>query len=94
MSLAMFLTYVLTGNTLTSEKVFTVVGIFVSARVVLTIFVPSSIMFLKEGGVSMKRIQVGARIILSLVKAQCMYSLFCFVHSSGLCKSYRNTEIT
>ena len=29
-----------------------------SARVVMTIFVPSSIMFLKEGGVSMKRIQV------------------------------------
>ena len=67
MSLAMFVTYVLTGNTLTSEKVFTVVGIFVSARVVLTIFVPSSIMFLKEGGVSMKRIQVRVRITMTLV---------------------------
>jgi uncharacterized membrane protein YdfJ with MMPL/SSD domain len=58
MTLAMFVTYVSTGNTLTSEKVFTVIGIFMSARVVMTIFVPSSIMFLKEGGVSMKRIQV------------------------------------
>ncbi|CAB3995223.1 Multidrug resistance-associated 4, partial [Paramuricea clavata] len=57
MSLAMFVTYVQTGNTLTSEKVFTVIGIFMSARVVMTIFVPNSIMFLKEGGVSMKRIQ-------------------------------------
>ncbi len=58
MTLAMFVTYVRAGNTLTSEKVFTVIGIFMSARVVMTIFVPSSIMFLKEGGVSMKRIQV------------------------------------
>ena len=58
MSMAMFVTYVLTGHTLTSEKVFTVIGIFTSARVVMTIFVPNSIMFLKEGGVSMKRIQV------------------------------------
>ncbi|XP_028401399.1 multidrug resistance-associated protein 4-like [Dendronephthya gigantea] len=57
MTLAMFVTYVLTGNILTSEKVFTVIGIFMSARVVMTIFVPSSIMFLKEGGVCMKRIQ-------------------------------------
>lgn len=63
MTLAMFVTYVLTGNTLTSEKVFTVIGIFMSARVVMTIFVPNSIMFLKEGGVSMKRIQVGGPLI-------------------------------
>ncbi|XP_046853156.1 ATP-binding cassette sub-family C member 4-like isoform X2 [Xenia sp. Carnegie-2017] len=57
MTLTMFVTYVLNGGSLTSEKVFTVIGIFMSARVVMTIFVPNSIMFLKEGGVSMKRIQ-------------------------------------
>lgn len=64
MTLTMFVTYVLNGGSLTSEKVFTVIGIFMSARVVMTIFVPNSIMFLKEGGVSMKRIQVCYHMIL------------------------------
>lgn len=82
MSLAMFVTYVLTGNTLTTEKVFTVVGIFVSVRVVLTIFVPSSIMFLKEGGVSMKRIQVRARTC-----CKTLICLLCFALANGFCKS-------
>lgn len=82
MSLAMFVTYVLTGNTLTTEKVFTVVGIFVSVRVVLTIFVPSSIMFLKEGGVSMKRIQVRAR-----TWCKTLICLLCFALANGFCKS-------
>ena len=83
MSLAMFLTYVLSGHSLTTEKVFTVIGIFSSVRVVMTKFVPSSIMFLKEGGVAMTRIQVcitkeTTQLPHDVVSTYFFYSTCCF----------------
>ena len=57
-SAAMFIPYVLTGHTLTSVKMFTVVAIISSVNVVTSVFVPRSIIGLKESGVSLERIRV------------------------------------
>ena len=58
-SAAMFIPYVMTGHTLTSEKVFTIVAIISSVNVVTSVFVPKSITGFKESGVSLHRIRVG-----------------------------------
>lgn len=57
-SLAMFVSYALSGNTLTTEKVFTVVAIVSSVSTIFSKFVPRGITLLKESGVSLKRIKV------------------------------------
>lgn len=57
-SAAIFIPYVLTGHTLTSEKMFTVVAIISSVNVVTSKFVPRGIIGLKESGVSLERIRV------------------------------------
>ncbi|CAB4030992.1 multidrug resistance-associated 4-like [Paramuricea clavata] len=57
-SAAMFIPYVLTGHTLSSEKMFTVVSIISSVNVVTSVFVPRSIISLRESGVSLERIRV------------------------------------
>ncbi|XP_048588672.1 ATP-binding cassette sub-family C member 4 isoform X2 [Nematostella vectensis] len=54
---AMFAPYVLTGHALSPEKVFTVIALFYSIRVSLTIFLPECIRGLKESKVSAKRLQ-------------------------------------
>ena len=59
-SAAMFIPYVVSGHTLTSEKVFTVVAIISSVNVVTSVFVPRSITAFKESGVSLHRIGVGS----------------------------------
>ena len=57
-TMAMFVPYVLTGNTLSSKKVFTVIAIIASVNVVTAIFVPKSITAIKENSVSLRRIEV------------------------------------
>ncbi|XP_028401691.1 multidrug resistance-associated protein 4-like [Dendronephthya gigantea] len=56
-SAAMFIPYVLTGHTLTSEKVFTVIAIISTVNVVTSVFVPKGITGLSESSVSFRRIQ-------------------------------------
>ena len=63
-SAAMFITYIGFGNTLTSEKVFTVVAIISAINVLTSVFVPKSITGLKESGVSLYRIRVCLHIFL------------------------------
>ncbi|XP_028401677.1 multidrug resistance-associated protein 4-like isoform X2 [Dendronephthya gigantea] len=57
MSAAMFIPYVVTGHTLTSEKVFTVIAIVSSINHITSKFVPKSITGLKESSVSLYRIR-------------------------------------
>ena len=59
-SASMFIPYVVSGHTLAGEKVFTVVAIISAVNVVSSVFVPKSITGLKESGVSLHRIRVGA----------------------------------
>ncbi|XP_046852739.1 ATP-binding cassette subfamily C member 4-like isoform X2 [Xenia sp. Carnegie-2017] len=56
-SLAMFVSYALSGNTLTTEKVFTVVAFVSSVSTIFSKIVPRGITLLKESGVSLKRIK-------------------------------------
>lgn len=64
-SAAMFIPYVVSGHTLTSEKMFTVVAIISSVNVVTSVFVPRSITAFKESGVSLHRIRVGSFFCLN-----------------------------
>lgn len=57
-TMAMFVPYVLTGNILTSDKVFTVIAIIATLNVVTALFVPKAITCLKECGVSLRRVEV------------------------------------
>lgn len=50
-------TYVLTGNALTSEKVFVAMALYQNIRLLMTIFFPWAISFLAETKVSIKRIE-------------------------------------
>ncbi|PFX19388.1 Multidrug resistance-associated protein 4 [Stylophora pistillata] len=52
-----FMTYVLTGHTLTAQKVFTCLSLFNSVRIVMTLFFPIAITLMNEGRVSIERIQ-------------------------------------
>jgi hypothetical protein len=71
-SAAMFIPYVLmSGRTLTSEKVFTVVSIVSAINVVASVFVPRCITALKESGVSLDRIGVGVQLAVRF--AEIMY---------------------
>lgn len=58
-SAAMFIPYVVTGHTLTSEKVFTVVAIISVVNMLTSVFIPKGITGFKESGVSLQRIRVG-----------------------------------
>ncbi|XP_048588673.1 ATP-binding cassette sub-family C member 4 [Nematostella vectensis] len=55
--IAMFVPYVLTGNTLTPGKVFTVIGLFYSIRTSLLVFFPECIEHFKESVAYSKRLQ-------------------------------------
>ena len=57
-SFVTFLTYVLLGNTLTAQKVFTCTALFSSIRVVMALMFPIAITLMNEGRVSIERIQV------------------------------------
>ena len=53
-----FTTFVLTGHTLTAERVVVVLGLFMSVRVCFLSFFSRGVMYLKEASVSEKRLQV------------------------------------
>lgn len=55
---SMFVLYVLAGNTLTGEKIFTVIALISAVNVVTSVYVPRSITAMKEFGVSLQRIRV------------------------------------
>ncbi|XP_068702097.1 ATP-binding cassette sub-family C member 4-like isoform X3 [Montipora foliosa] len=55
--LVVFTTFVMTGHTLTVERLFVVLGLFFSVRDCTTVFFSVSVMYLKEGSVSEKRLQ-------------------------------------
>ena len=57
-SLITFMTYVLSGNKLTAQKVFTSVALFNIARSVFTVYLPIGITFMMELKVAIDRIQV------------------------------------
>ena len=57
-----FMTYVLTGETLTAQKVFTSLSLFNSVRIVMALFFPIAITLMNEGRVSIERIQVSVLI--------------------------------
>ena len=57
-----FMTYVLTGETLTAQKVFTCLSLFNSVRIVMALFFPIAITLMNEGRVSIERIQVSASL--------------------------------
>lgn len=57
-SLVVFTVYVMTGNTLTAERVFVVLGLFMAVRTGFTVFFAMGMMYLKESSVSEKRLQV------------------------------------
>ncbi|KAL9972704.1 hypothetical protein ACROYT_G019064 [Oculina patagonica] len=56
-SLVVFTVYVMTGNTLTAERVFVVLGLFMAVRTGFTVFFAMGMMYLKESSVSEKRLQ-------------------------------------
>jgi ATP-binding cassette subfamily C (CFTR/MRP) protein 4 len=53
------LTYVLTGNSLTAEKVFVTLSLYNNVRLIMTLFFPNGVSQLAEALVSITRIQVG-----------------------------------
>lgn len=57
-ALVVFVVYVMTGHTLTAERVFVVLGLFMAVRVGFTLFFSLGMMYLKESSVSEKRLQV------------------------------------
>lgn len=57
-ALVVFTVYVLTGNTLTAERVFVVLGLFMAVRASFTLFFFLAVMYFKESSVSEKRLQV------------------------------------
>lgn len=57
-SLITFMTYVLSGNALTAQTVFTSVALFNVAKNMFTIFLPIGVTFLMEVKVAVDRIQV------------------------------------
>ncbi|KAK3698830.1 hypothetical protein QZH41_016034 [Actinostola sp. cb2023] len=56
-SYATFLTYVLTDNKLTAQKVFTCIALFNAIRINMTLFFPIGITLMNEGRVSIQRIE-------------------------------------
>ena len=57
-SLVVFTTYVMTDHVLTAERVFVVLGLFLSVRVSFSLFFSNAVMYLKEASVSETRLQV------------------------------------
>ena len=57
-ALVVFVVYVTTGHTLTAERVFVVLGLFMAVRVSFTLFFAMGMMYIKESSVSEKRLQV------------------------------------
>ena len=67
----MFTTYVMTGKTLTSTKVFTVIGLLFSAKFCFSEFIPKAVMYLRESFIAEERLQVNKQdtIITMTTKA-------------------------
>ena len=57
-SFVTFITYALSGNILTSAKVFTSMALFNTAKLVMTLYLPIGITFFNEARVACERIQV------------------------------------
>ena len=57
-ALVVFVVYVMTGHTLTAERVFVTLGLFMALRAGFTLFFSLGIMYTKESSVSEKRLQV------------------------------------
>lgn len=57
-ALVVFTVYVMTGHTLTAERVFVVLGLFMAVRVSFVLFCSLAVMYGKESSVSEKRVQV------------------------------------
>ena len=57
-SLVVFTVYVMTGHTLTAERVFVVLGLFNGVKAPFTLFFSLAVMYVKESSVSEKRLQV------------------------------------
>ena len=57
-SFVTFMTYVLSGSYLTSQKVFTSIALFNAARLIMTLYFPIGITLINEARVSMERMQV------------------------------------
>lgn len=64
---AIFITYVVQGNTLNADKVFVVMSVINTVRLTMTWMFPNSIALLSELSVSCQRVQVNA------------FTFFCFV---------------
>ena len=61
-SFVTMMTYVLAGNRLTAQKVFTCVSLFNGSRLVMTLFFPIAVTLLNEGRVSLERMEVGRHL--------------------------------
>ena len=57
-SFVTFLTYVLTGNVLVAQKVFTCVALFANIKMVMALKFPLAISLLNDCKVSLKRMEV------------------------------------
>ena len=57
------MTYVLAGNRLTAQKVFTCVSLFNGSRLVMTLFFPMAVTLVNEARVSLERMEVCVRYI-------------------------------
>ena len=57
-SFVTMMTYVLAGNRLTAQKVFTCVSLFNGSRLVMTLFFPIAVTLMNEGRVSLERMEV------------------------------------
>ena len=67
--LVVFTTYVMTDHSLTTKKLFVVLGLFNLSRALLTIFFPTAVMGLKVASVSEKRLQVSWSLKIQLLSA-------------------------
>ena len=61
-SFVTFMTYVLTGQILTAQKVFTCISLFNMIRVVMALHFPIALSLLNECRVSIQRIEVSTEV--------------------------------
>jgi len=61
-SFATFMTYVLTGQILTAQKVFTCISLFNMIRVVMALHFPIALSLLNECRVSIQRMEVSTEV--------------------------------
>ena len=61
-SFVTFMTYVLTGQILTAQKVFTCISLFNMIRVVMALYFPIALSLLNECRVSIQRMEVSTEV--------------------------------